>query len=90
MEVEFSELPSLEPLILDHYLGVYLIYSMMIVLSILAWLTEICLNRNKSIQMGNERAGKIGAVRKILVEETKPSVIENIPANPNQDNLEYG
>ena len=87
MEVEFSELPSIDPLTLDHMLGVYIIYSMMIVLSILAWLTEVCLNRNKSIQTGNERAAKSGQVRKILVEE---SVLENVPAKNNQDSLESG
>ena len=90
MEVEFSELPSLDPLILDHFQGVYVIYSLMIVLSILSFLTEVCLNPNKSIEMEKERVGKIGTVRKILVEETKPSVVENISAKPNPDNLEYG
>ena len=70
VEVEFSELPSIDPLTLEHMLGVYLIYSVLIVLSILAWLTEVCVN---SVQRRKEGVGKIGRIENIQAQESKPS-----------------
>jgi len=84
VEVEFSELPSIDPLTLEHMLGVYLIYSLMIVLATLAWLTEVCFN---SVKRGKERVGR---AKKIQAQESKPSVSADLSTKPNIGHLEYG
>ena len=83
VKVEYSELPSIDPLVLEHVTGAYLIYSLMIVLSMVAMVTEVCINSN---QRGKDKVRTIGSVNKIQVREAKPSV----RTSPNEGHLKNG